>query len=110
MLTVMRRSGQRMVQYIQALGLRIVQLCKLVSCWLVNFIHIFQNVGTLYRSQLVQLKSNIELCLVQFTNQVPLMKLGLINVLHKVGDLGQRLLQIAHKILQRVLNLLRRGN
>jgi hypothetical protein len=62
------------------------------------------------KSQLVALKSSIELCLARYTNQVPLMKLGLMNVLHKVGQLGQQLLIIAHKIRQRVLSLLKRGN
>ena len=109
MLTVMRRSGQLMVQYIQALVLRMVQLCKLVKLWPVNFIHTFQNAVTLFHNLFAQIKLSIELCLAQFTNQVPLMKLGLINVLHKVGDLGQQLVTTARKILQRVLALLKRG-
>jgi hypothetical protein len=108
MLTVMRRSGQVMVRYIQVLVSQMVQLCKLVKLWLVNFIHTFPNVVTLFRNLFAQAKLNIELCLARFTNQVPLMKLGLINVLHKVGDLGQRLLQIAHKIHQHVLKTLKR--
>ena len=62
------------------------------------------------KSQLVALKLNIELCLARYTNQVPLMKLGLMNVLHKVGLIGQQLLLIARKIHQRVLNLLKRGS
>ena len=109
MLTVMRRSGQLMVQYIRVLVSQMVQLCRLVKPLLVNFIHTSQNAVTLFLNQLAQLKLNIELCLARYTNQVPLMKLGLMNVLHKVGDLGQRLLITAHKILQRVLALLKRG-
>lgn len=62
------------------------------------------------KSQCVALKLNIELCLARYTNQVPLMKLGLMNVLHKVGQLGQQLLIIARKIHQRVLSLLKRGS
>ena len=62
------------------------------------------------KSQLVALKLNIEHLVAQFTNQVPLMKLGLMNVLHKVGQLGQQLLIIARKIHQRVLSLLKRGS
>jgi len=38
------------------------------------------------------------------------MKLGLMNVLHKVGQVGQQLLITVRQILQRVLNLLKRGN
>jgi hypothetical protein len=109
MLTVMRRSGQLMVQYIQVLVLRMVQLCKLVKPLLVNFIHTFQNVVTLFLNLLVQIKQNIKPLVANLIIQVQLIKAGLILVLHKVGDLGQQLLTTAHKILQRVLVLLKRG-
>ena len=56
-----------------------------------------------------QTKLNIEHYLAQFIIQVRLMKVELINVLHKAGDLGQQLLTIAHKTLQRVLALLKQG-
>ena len=84
-----------MDMYYKIYGVLLIQVTRLVQ---------------LITNLFAQAKLNIELCLARYTNQVPLMKLGLINVLHKVGDLGQRLLQIAHKILQRVLNLLKRGN
>jgi hypothetical protein len=61
------------------------------------------------KSQLVALKSNIELCLAQLTRAVLLMKLGLMNVLHKIGQVGQQLLITVRQILQRALNLLKRG-
>jgi hypothetical protein len=60
--------------------------------------------------QYVALKSNIELCLARLTKAVLLMKLGLMNVLHKVGQVGQQLLITVRQILQRVLNLLKRGS
>ena len=60
------------------------------------------------KSQYAQIKLNIKPYLALFTNQVLLIKVGLLNVLHKVGQLGQQLLTIAHKILQRVLSLLKR--
>ena len=59
-------------------------------------------------SQCVAILLNIKPYLAQFINQVPLIKVGLMTVLHKVGQLGQQLLTIAHKILQRVLSLLKR--
>jgi hypothetical protein len=62
------------------------------------------------KSQLVALKLNIELCLAQLTRAALLMKLGLMNVLHKIGQVGQQLLITARQILQRVLNLLKRGH
>jgi hypothetical protein len=43
-------------------------------------------------------------------NQVPLMKLGLMNVLHSLGQGGQHLLTTVRQILQRVYKALKRGN
>jgi hypothetical protein len=62
------------------------------------------------KSQCVALKLSIKPCLVQFTNQVLLIKVGILNALHNLGQLGQQLLTIARKIRQRVLSLLKRGN
>ena len=62
------------------------------------------------KSQYVALKSSIKPCHAQLTNQVLLIKVGLMNVLHKVGQVGQQLLTTVRQILQRVLNLLKRGN
>ena len=60
------------------------------------------------KSQFVAIQLSIKPYLAQFTNQVLLIKVGLLNVLHKVGQLGQQLLTIARKILQRVLSLVKR--
>ena len=62
------------------------------------------------KSQYVALKSSIKPCHAQLTNQVLLIKVGLMNVLHNVGQVGQQLLTTVRQILQRVLNLLKRGN
>ena len=62
------------------------------------------------KSQYVALKLNIKPCLAQLTNQVLLIKVGLMSVLHSLGQVGQQLLTTARQILQRVLNLLKRGN
>ena len=62
------------------------------------------------KSQFVALKLSIKPYLVQLTNQALLIKVGLMNVLHKVGQVGQQLLTTVRQILQRVLNLLKRGN
>ena len=62
------------------------------------------------KSQFVALKLSIKPYLVQFTNQGLLIKVGLMNVLHNLGQVGQQLLTTARQILQRVLNLLKRGN
>jgi hypothetical protein len=58
--------------------------------------------------QFVALKLSIKPYLAQFTNQVLLIKVGLMTVLHKLGQVGQQLLTTARQILQRALNLLKR--
>ena len=60
------------------------------------------------KSQFAQLKLSIKLYLAQFTNQVLLIKVRLMNVVHKLGDLGQQLVTIVLKIRQRVLSLVKR--
>jgi hypothetical protein len=62
------------------------------------------------KSQYVALKSSIKPCHAQLTSQVLLIKVGLMNVLHSLGQVGQQLLTTVRQILQRVLNLLKRGN
>ena len=62
------------------------------------------------KSQCVALKLSIKPYLVQLTNQALLIKVGLMNVLHSLGQVGQQLLIIARQIRQRVLSLLKRGN
>jgi hypothetical protein len=62
------------------------------------------------KSQYVALKSSIKPCHAQLTNQVLLIKVGIMNVLHSLGQVGQQLLTTVRQILQRVLNLLKRGN
>jgi hypothetical protein len=62
------------------------------------------------KSQLVALKLSIKPYHAQLTNQVLLIKVGLMNVLHSLGQVGQQLLTTVRQILQRVLNLLKRGN
>jgi hypothetical protein len=60
--------------------------------------------------QCVALKSSIKPCHAQLTNQVLLIKVGIMNVLHKVGQGGQHLLTTVRQILQRVYKVLKRGN
>ena len=62
------------------------------------------------KSQCVALKLSIKPYHVLFTNQALLIKVGLMLVLHKVGQLGQQLLTTARQTLQRVYKVLRRGN
>jgi uncharacterized membrane protein len=105
---VMQVLGRLMARFITVYTLMGTLLLQLVNNLHAKFTRIYQSVVTLYRNLLVQLKSNTKPYLAQFTNQGLLIKVGLINVLHKAGDLGQQLLQTAHKIRQRVLVLLKR--
>ena len=107
MLTVTQHNGQVMDQYIQVLVLQMVQPCKLVSSWLVNFIHTYLNVQFIL-NLLAQIKLNIKRLVANLTIQGQLIKVEPIHVAHKAGDLGQQLVIIAHKIHQRVLKPLKR--
>jgi hypothetical protein len=62
------------------------------------------------KSQCVALKSSIKPCHAQLTNQVLLIKVGIMNVLHSLGQVGQQVLIIARQIRRRVLNLLKQGH
>ena len=62
------------------------------------------------KSQYVALKLSIKPCLAQLTNQALLIKVGLMNVLHSLGQVGQQLLTTVCQILQRVYKALKRGN
>jgi hypothetical protein len=108
MLTVMRRNGQRMVQYFQASVLQMVQLCKHVNNWLVKSIHTYLNALCIY-ILLAKTKLNTKRLVANLIIQVQLIKVGLINVLHKAGDLGQQLLTIAHRIRQHVKQVFQQG-
>ena len=61
------------------------------------------------KSQLVQLKLNIELLVAQFIIAVRLTKVGLMIVVLNLGVRGHQALTIVRQIPQRVLNLLKRG-
>jgi hypothetical protein len=86
---------------------QLISLCKtIIVLGIDRMILIVQYI----KLQFVALKLNIKALVVRLTNQVLLIKVGLMNVLHKLGQLGQQLLTIARQILQRVLNLLKRDN
>ena len=109
MLIVMQRSGQLMVQYIQALVLRMVRLCKLVSNLLAKFIHTYLNVQFML-NLLAQIKLSIKHLVANLIIQVQLIKVGLIHVAHKVGQLGQRLATTVHQIHQHAIQAWKQGN
>ena len=83
-----------MAMYYKVYGVLLIQVTRLVQ---------------LITNLFVQLKLNIEHYLAQFIIQVRLMKVELMIVLLNLGVRGQQLLTTAHKTLQRVLALLKRG-
>jgi hypothetical protein len=91
-------------------GVLVLTLKSLCSNIIAAGIDLAIRIARYIKSQLVALKSSIKLCLAQLINQVLLMKLGLMNVLQKAGQVGQQLLIIVRQIPQRVLSLLKRGN
>ena len=89
-----------------ALVFQMMTLCRtIIAVGLDRVILIVQYI----KLQCVALKSSIKPCLARLTTAVLLMKLGLMNVLHKVGQVGRQLLITVRQIPQRVLNLLKRG-
>jgi hypothetical protein len=95
--------------YSQVLALLKALLCKLVNNLRAKYIQVFQSVACFY-NQPAQIKLSISRLVANLIIQAQLIKAGLIHVLHRVGDLGQQLLTIAHQILQRVKALFQRGH
>jgi hypothetical protein len=57
-----------------------------------------------------KIKQSISHLVAYLISQVPSIKVEVMLVLHKVGQLGQQLLTTAHQILQRVYKALKRGH
>ena len=106
---VTRVLGQVMDQFLAVCTLMGTLLLQLVNSLRVRFTLIYQSVATI-SNPLAKIKQSISRLVANLTIQVQLIKLGLINVATKVGQLGQQLLTTVRQILQRVLNLLKRGN
>ena len=101
--------GRLMARFLIVCTLMGTLLLQLVNSLRVRFTHIYQSVATI-SNPLAKVKQSTSRLVANLTIQVQLIKLGLINVATKVGQLGQQLLITVRQILQRVLNLLRRGN
>jgi hypothetical protein len=84
------------------------QVKKLCSTIIVAGIDQVTLIAQYIKFQFAQIKLNIKPYLALFTNQVPLIKAGIMTVLHKVGQLGQQLLTTVRKIPQHVLSLAKR--
>ena len=106
---VTRLSGRIMALYSQALVWLKVLLYKLVNSLRVNYIRVSLSVVNLW-NRLVKILLNFKVLLAHLITQVLLIKVGLKHVVITSGQIGQRLLTTVRQILQRVLNLLKRGH
>ena len=103
--------GRLMAQCLTVYTLVMGLLFTLVSKLRVSITQVYQSVANLQiLNLLAKIKQSIYHLVAHLTIQVQLMKLGLMNVLHKVGQVGQQLLTTARQIRQRVLSLLKRGS
>jgi hypothetical protein len=107
---VLSQLQQKVGTWMALCRAKVFQLILLCNNIIVDGITRLILIAQYIKSQLVALKLNIKALVAQLTNQVPLMKLGLMNVLHKVGQVGQQVLIIARQIRRRVLNLLKQGH
>jgi hypothetical protein len=106
---VTQLSGRIMALYSQVLVWLKVLLYKLVSSLRVNYILVSLSVVNLW-NRLVKILLNFKVSLANLITQAQLIKVGLKHVVITSGQIGQRLLTTVRQILQRVLNLLKRGN
>ena len=105
-LSLLRQKAGTWMDQCRAKVFQLILLCNnIIAAGITRLTLIAQYI----KSQLVALKSSIKHLVAQLINQVLLMKLGLMNVLQKVGALGQQLLITVRQIPQRVLNILKRG-
>jgi hypothetical protein len=104
---VMQVLGQIMDRFITAYMLIKELLLRLVNKLRVSITLVYQSVPSI-RNLLAQIKPSINRLVANLIIQVQLIKVGLMLVLHKVGQLGQQLLIIVRQILQRVYKALKR--
>ena len=101
--------GRLMAQCLTVCTLIKGLLLQLVNSLRVRFTLIYQSVATI-SNPLAQIKQNINRLVAYLISQVPSIKVGVMLVLHKVGQLGQQLLTTARQTLQRVYKALKRGH
>jgi hypothetical protein len=99
--------GQIMARFLTVCTLMGTLLLQLVNSLRVRFTLIYQSVATI-SNPLAKIKPSINHLVANLIIQVQLIKVGLMLVLHKVGQLGQQLLITVRQILQRAYKVLKR--
>jgi hypothetical protein len=108
---VTRVLGRLMDQCLTVYTLIKGLLLLLVNKLRVSITQVSQSVANLQLlNHHAKVKQSINHLAANLIIQVLLIKVGLMNVLHSLGQGGQQLLTTARQILQRVLNLLKRGS
>jgi hypothetical protein len=101
--------GRIMAQFLTVYTLIKELLLLLVSNLRVRYILVSLSVANLW-TRLVKILLNFKVLLANLITQAQSIKVELKRVAITSGQIGQQLLTIAHRIRQRVLNLLKRGN
>ena len=103
--------GRLMAQCLTVYTLIKGLLFTLVSKLLVSITQVYQSVVNLQLlNPLAKVKQSINHLVANLIIQVLLIKVGLMNVLHSLGQAGQQLLITVRQILQRVYKALKRGS
>ena len=102
--TMFRNKVQAMLQTLPVMVLTIKAHCLKLGALRIQMILYVDFII----NQFVKVKQSINHLVAYLTLRVLSTKVEAMLVLHKVGQLGQQLLTIAHKILQRVLKTLKR--
>jgi hypothetical protein len=105
---VTQLSGRIMARYSQVLVWLKGLLLLLVNNLRASYILASLSVANLW-THLVKILLTIKVLLANLITQAQLIKVGLKHVVITSGQIGQRLLTTVRQILQRVLNLLKRG-
>jgi hypothetical protein len=104
--TTFRNKVQAMLQTLPVMVLTIKAHCLKLGVLRTLMIPYVDFITSLF----AKIKQSISHLVAYLISQVPLIKVGLMLVLHKVGQLGQQLLTTARQILQRVYKALKRGH
>ena len=106
---VMQVLGRIMAQFLTVYMLIKERLLQLVNNLHAKFILASLSVGNLW-TLLAKILLSFKVLLANLITQAQLIKVGLKHVVITSGQIGQQLLTTVRQILQRVLNLLKRGN
>ena len=108
--TVISNLTAKVTSFLDLCRVVVLTLKKLCSNIIAAGIDRMTLIAQYIKSQYVALKSSIKPCHAQLTNQVLLIKVGLMNVLHSLGQVGQQLLTTVRQIPQRAYKVLKRGS